>query len=47
MAKDFVSLLPLTVTLEDYAASEKTTNLPRELATARNASNFTSNRLEP
>ncbi len=34
MAKDFLSLLPLTVTLEDYAATEKITYLPRKLATA-------------
>ena len=33
-AKDFLSLLPLTVTLEDYAATEKITYLPRKLATA-------------
>ena len=33
-ANDFLSLLPLTVTLEDYAATEKITYLPRKLATA-------------
>jgi hypothetical protein len=33
-AKDFLSLLPLAVTLEDYAATEKITYLPRKLATA-------------
>jgi hypothetical protein len=33
-AKDFLSLLPLTVTLKDYAATEKITYLPRKLATA-------------
>jgi hypothetical protein len=32
-AKDFLSLLPLTVTLEDYAATQKITYLPRKLAT--------------
>jgi hypothetical protein len=33
-AKDFLSLLPLTVTLEDYAATEKIAYLARKLATA-------------
>jgi hypothetical protein len=32
-AKDFLSLLPLMVTLEDYAATEKIAYLPRKLAT--------------
>jgi hypothetical protein len=32
-AKDFLSLLPLPVTLEDYAATEKITYLPRKLST--------------
>ena len=32
-SRDFVSLLPLTVTLEDYAATEKITYLPRKLST--------------
>jgi hypothetical protein len=32
--RDFLSLLPLTVTLEDYAATEKITYLPRKLSTA-------------
>ena len=34
-AKDLLSLLPLTVTLEDYAATEKITYLPKNLSTAR------------
>ena len=33
-AKHFLSLLPLTVTLEDYAATEKIAYLPKKLATA-------------
>ena len=32
-ARDFVSLLPLTLTLEDYAATEKVSDLPRRLST--------------
>ncbi|WNG43730.1 hypothetical protein F0U60_06185 [Archangium minus] len=32
-ARDFVSLLPLTLTLEDYAATEKISDLPRRLST--------------
>jgi hypothetical protein len=32
-SRDLVSLLPLTVTLEDYAATEKITYLPRKLST--------------
>lgn len=31
--QDFVSLLPLTLTLEDYAGTEKICNLPRKLST--------------
>jgi hypothetical protein len=31
-AKDFLSLLPMTTTLEDYMATEKITYLPRKLA---------------
>ena len=31
--RDFVSLLPLTLTLEDYAAIEKISYLPRKLST--------------
>ncbi len=31
--RDFVSLLPLTLTLEDYAATEKISDLPRRLST--------------
>ena len=33
-AKDFLSLLPMTLTLDDYAATEKITYLPRKLSTA-------------
>jgi hypothetical protein len=32
--RDFLSLLPTTLTLEDYAATEKITYLPRKLSTA-------------
>ena len=32
-ARDFMSLLPLSLTLEDYAATEKIAYLPRKLAT--------------
>jgi hypothetical protein len=32
-ARDFVSLLPLTLTLKDYAATEKISDLPRKLST--------------
>jgi hypothetical protein len=32
-AKDFASMLPLTVTLKDYASTEKITDLPRKLST--------------
>ena len=31
--RDFVSLLPLTLTLEDYAGTEKVSYLPRKLST--------------
>ena len=33
-ARDFASLLPLTLTLTDYAGTEKVSDLPRRLATA-------------
>lgn len=33
-SRDFLSLLPMTVTLEDYSATEKITYLPRKLSTA-------------
>lgn len=33
-ARDFVSLLPLTLTLEDYASTEKIAYLPKNLSTA-------------
>ncbi len=32
-ARDFASLLPLNLTLEDYASTEKISNLPRRLST--------------
>ncbi|MBK4738526.1 hypothetical protein JJB74_28240 [Noviherbaspirillum sp. DKR-6] len=32
-SRDFVSLLPLTLTLTDYAATEKVSDLPRRLST--------------
>lgn len=32
-ARDFASLLPLTLTLEDYASTEKISDLPRRLST--------------
>ena len=32
-SRDFVSLLPLTLTLEDYAMTEKISYLPRKLST--------------
>jgi hypothetical protein len=32
-ARDFLSLLPMTLTLEDYAATEKISYLPRKLST--------------
>jgi hypothetical protein len=31
-SRDFVSLLPLEITLEDYAATEKVSDLPRRLS---------------
>jgi hypothetical protein len=33
-ARDFASLLPLTLTLNDHAATEKVSDLPRRLTTA-------------
>lgn len=33
-SRDFVSLLPLKVRLEDYAATEKVCDLPRRLSTS-------------
>jgi hypothetical protein len=33
-SRDFLSLLPMTLTLEDYAATEKISYLPRKLSTA-------------
>jgi hypothetical protein len=32
-ARDFVALLPMAVTLDDYASTEKVTNLPKRLST--------------
>ena len=32
-SRDFVSLLPITLTLKDYAATEKVSDLPRRLST--------------
>src|SRR5207253_1141352 len=32
-SRDFVSLLPMRLTLEDYAATEKVSDLPRKLST--------------
>ena len=32
-ARDFASLLPLTLTLEDHASTEKISDLPRKLST--------------
>lgn len=32
-SRDFVSLLPLTLSLEDYAATEKVSDLPKRLST--------------
>ena len=34
-ARDFISLLPLTLTFEDYAGTEKISYLPRKLSTKR------------
>ncbi|MFD2837776.1 cyclophilin-like fold protein [Azotobacter vinelandii] len=33
-ARDFASLLPLSLTLEDYASTEKISDLPRRLSTS-------------
>ena len=40
-ANDFRSLLPLAVTLEDHAGTEKITYLPRKLSTAGAPDGFT------
>jgi hypothetical protein len=32
-SRDFISLLPLTLTLEDYNGTEKISNLPKKLST--------------
>lgn len=39
-ARDFASLLPLTVTLRDYANTEKISDLPRRLSTEGAAAGF-------
>ena len=33
-ARDFAALLPLTLTLKDYASTEKVSDLPKKLSTA-------------
>ena len=38
-ARDFYSMLPLAVTLEDYASTEKITYLPRKLTTTGSPEN--------
>jgi hypothetical protein len=40
-ARDLYSLLPLTLTLEDYAATEKITHPPRKLSTTGAPAGFT------
>jgi hypothetical protein len=40
-ARDFVSLLPLTVTLEDYNHTEKISSLPKKLSTMGAPSGYT------
>lgn len=40
-ARDLVALLPLTLDLEDYAATEKIAYLPRRLGTAEAPSGYT------
>jgi hypothetical protein len=40
-ARDFLSLLPLTLTLEDYASTEKIAYLPRKLTTKGTPAGFT------
>lgn len=32
-SRDFMSLMPMTLTLKDYAGTEKVSNLPRKLST--------------
>lgn len=39
-SREFVSMLPLTLTLRDYAATEKVSNLPRKLSTASSPAGF-------
>jgi len=40
ISRDFVAQLPLTLTLEDYAATEKIAYLPRKLITAGTPAGF-------
>lgn len=40
-ARDFVALLPLTLTLKDYAATEKIAHPPRALSIAGSPSGYT------
>lgn len=40
-ARDFAALLPLTLTLDDYAATEKIATLPRKLSVAGAPAGFT------
>ena len=39
-ARDFVSLLPFTLTLEDYNRTEKISNLPKKLSTTGASSGY-------
>lgn len=39
-ARDFLALLPLTLQLDDYAATEKVADLPKKLSTAGTAGGF-------
>jgi hypothetical protein len=39
-SRDFVSLLPATLTLNDYAATEKISDLPRRLSTKGTPAGF-------
>jgi len=40
-AKDFISLLPMSLTLEDYASTEKISDLPRRLSTTGSPAGIT------
>jgi hypothetical protein len=39
-ARDFLPLLPMTLTLEDYAATEKISHLPKKLSVASAPAGF-------